>query len=220
MPTLDGAVALAEGEHRPVLVGDELGLDVARPLHVTLEKHPVVSERSLGLAPGSLERFVELRRSTDDAHAAAAAPRGRLDDEREPDFLRLARRDDRHSRLARDALRRELVAPGAQGLRRRPDPGELRRLHRLGEVGALGEEAVAGMHRVGARPLRGADVLLGKEVARDLRRLVGRAGVQRALVVGGRDRDRLDPERSCGPEDAKGDLAAVGDEELAHHRKR
>ena len=70
------------------------------------------------------------------------------------------------------------------------------------------------MDRVGARPLRGPDVLLGVEVRRDLDRLVRRAGVQRAGVVGRRDRDGRDPELAAGAEDADGDLAAVRYEEL------
>jgi hypothetical protein len=52
------------------------------------------------------------------------------------------------------------------------------------------------------------------EVARDLDRLVGRAGVERAAIVRRDHRDRGDPELAAGPEDAERDLAAVRDEEL------
>ena len=47
------------------------------------------------------------------------------------------------------------MAPGV-----RPDEGDARRGERLGKVGALGEEAVAGMDRVGARRLRQASMIL------------------------------------------------------------
>ena len=123
--------------------------------------------------------------------------------------------DDRHAGLDRDPPRLELVAAVAQRVGRRADPQQARGADRLGEVAALGEEAVAGMDRVGAGAQRGLDVLLRPEVRADALALVGRAGVQRAAVVGRGDRDGRDPERARGAEDAQGDLAAVRYEELA-----
>ena len=57
---------------------------------------------------------------------------------------------DRHACLERDPLARELVAAEPQRLGRRADPEEPRGVDSLREVAALGEEAVAGMNRVGA----------------------------------------------------------------------
>ena len=74
------------------------------------------------------------------------------------------------------------------------------------------------MDGVGTRLARGADVLAGVEVRRDLDDLVRRARVQRARVVGCDDRDRAKPELACGTEDAQRDLAAVRDEHLLHAR--
>src|SRR5439155_16614848 len=79
------------------------------------------------------------------------------------------------------------------------------------------EEAVAGMTRVGARLFRGAIVLLGEEIARDLDGLLGGARVQRASVVGSDDRDGGDPELATRAEDAQRNLAAVRDEQLLDH---
>ena len=90
---------------------------------------------------------------------------------------------------------------------------------RLGEVTVLGEEAVAGVDGIGARSARGADVLLGGEVRRDLDRLVGGACVQRAGVVGRDDRDGAEPELARGAKDAQRDLAAVRDQHLLHARQ-
>src|SRR5207247_451474 len=112
--TLDRALALAEGDDRPVPVGEELDLDVARPLDVALAEHRAVAECRLGLAAGRLERLLELLGATHDAHAAAATPRRRLDEEREAERSRLARLDDRYARLVGDPLRLELVARRAQ----------------------------------------------------------------------------------------------------------
>jgi hypothetical protein len=63
-------------------------------------------------------------------------------------------------------------------------------------------------------------VLLRVEVSRDLDRLVGRARVQRAAVVGRDDGDGADPELAAGAEDAQRDLAAIRDEELAKRGAR
>ena len=211
--TLDRALALAERDH-VVVVPEELDLDVARALDEALAEDAVVAEGRGGLAAGGRERLDEVGRVAHHAHAAAAAPRGRLHDEREADLLRLALRDDGHAGLARDRLRRQLVASATEGLGRRTDPRQPGRLHGLGEVGTLGEEAVAGMDRVGPCRAGGTHVLLRVEVARDLDGLVGGPRVERAAIVRRDDRDGADPELAAGAEDAKRDLAAVRDEEL------
>ena len=148
---LDRAVALAERDHRPVRVargaGSRRGAGArgsARRRRVPSPKAPSASRCAAASASSSS------RGRADDAHPAAAAARRRLDEEREADLLRLAVGHDRHAGLARDPLRRELVAAEPQRLRRRADPGEPGGLDRLREVGVLGEEAVAGMDRVGA----------------------------------------------------------------------
>src|SRR5438552_1794360 len=142
---LHRALALTERDHGAVRVRKQLDLDVPRSLDVALAEDPVVAEGRLGLAPRGLERLVELRGPAHDAHAAPAASGGSLDDQREADLLRLPAWDDRHARLLREPLRLELVTAGAQCLGRRSDPRQLGGLHRLGEVGVLREEAVAGM---------------------------------------------------------------------------
>ncbi len=85
---LHRAVPLTEREDGPVPVGEELDLDVARPLEVALEEHRVVAEGRLRLALRRLDRVVQLRRAAHDAHAAAAAARSRFYDQWEADLLR------------------------------------------------------------------------------------------------------------------------------------
>ena len=169
---LHRAVALPERQHGPVGVGEELDLDVARTLDVALAEDRAVAEGRLRLPRSGLERLLELVRLAHDPHPAAAASGRRLDEEREADLRRLAGGHDGHPRLQGDPLRRELVAALAKRLRGRADPGQPGRVHCGREVGVLGEEAVAGMDRVGAGLLRRADVLRGEEVALDLDRLV------------------------------------------------
>src|SRR5205085_7857946 len=71
-----------------------------------------------------------------------------------------------------------------------------------------------GMDRVGAALLRALDVLVRVEVARDVDRLVGVAGVEIRVVE--RDHgDRGDSLGRAAAEDPGRDLAAVGYEELS-----
>ena len=104
MAALHRAVALAERQHGPVGVGEELDLDVARPLDVALAEDRPVAEGRLRLARSGLERLLELVRLAHDPHPAAAASGRRLDEEREADLRRLARWA-RRARLPRAAIR-------------------------------------------------------------------------------------------------------------------
>ena len=102
----------------PDAVSEQLDLDMAWPLDVALAEDAVVAEGGCGLPPRGGERLLQLVGGPNDAHAASAATRGRLDDEREADVVRLAVRDDGNAGLAGDLLRGELVA--AAGAARRP----------------------------------------------------------------------------------------------------
>ena len=77
---LDRALALAERDNRPVAVRQQLDLDMTRTLDVALAEDAVVAECGLGLAPGGVERLVQLGRRADDAHPAPASTRRGLDD--------------------------------------------------------------------------------------------------------------------------------------------
>ena len=171
---LHRALALAEREHPSMRVGEQLDLDVPRALEVALEVDAVVAEAGLRLALRRLERRSELLGGANDAHAAAAAARGRLDDQRR----RVCLRHGRHAGRCGDPLRFELVAATTECVGRRADPRQSGSLDGFGEVGVLGEEAVARVHGIGAALQRRPDVLLGVEVGADLDRLVGGAGVQ------------------------------------------
>ena len=91
-------------------VAEQLDLDVARPLDVALDEDGAVAERGLGLAARRGARVVELVGAADDAHAAPAAARRRLHEQRKAELVRLAGLDDGDAGLARDLLRAELVA--------------------------------------------------------------------------------------------------------------
>ena len=115
-----------------------------------------------------------------------------------------------------------LVAHGADGRGGRADEDETGALDRLGERGALGQESVAGVDRVGAGLARGLDQPLDAKVALGGRRRadgdgeVGGADVGAGPVGGGVDRHRLETFLVAGADDSQRDLAAVGDQDPLH----
>ena len=124
--------------------------------------------------------------------------------------------------LGGDAAR-HLVAHHLDGLGRRADEGHAPLGDGPGEVGVLGEEPVARVHAVGPRlvdhledPL-GVEVALGGGLPAEREGLVGQAHVQRLPVELGVHRHRGDAHLLAGADDADGDLAPVGDEDLGEH---
>jgi hypothetical protein len=105
-------------------------------------------------------------------------------------------------------------------LRWRAHEGEARRLDGLGEIGSLGEEAIARMHGVGLRALGDLEDALDVEVDTDgiaaLAQRVGLVGLEsmeRVAVLMGVDADRANPELRTGPVDSNRDLATIRDQQ-------
>ncbi len=220
---LGRAVALEEVHDVAVGVGEHLHLDVPAVLDVLLDQDRVVAERGGGLALRRGDRGVEVTLLVDDAHALAAATGGRLDEHGEPQLARVAgltgaARDDRHARGDGDLACGVLAPHLFHDRGGRADELEPRGLDGAGELGALGQEAVAGVDGVGVGGLRGGDHLGDVEVAPDPDGVVGLAHVRRLPVEVGVDRDAAQARRAAGPDDAQGDLAAVGDEDGGEHR--
>ena len=98
------------------------------------------------------------------------------------------------------------------------------RSHASGKRRVLAEEAVAGVNRVAAALLRGVDDLVDPQVALargggpDGVGLVGEAHVERGAIGVGVHGDRADAHLAQRAHDADGDLASVGDEDLAEGR--
>ena len=111
-------------------------------------------------------------------------------------------------------------------LGRRPDEDQAGVAAGPGEVGVLGEEAVARMDRL--RAGRGAPPPGSRRRADSFRsRAPGRSGPPRrpapraARRVGvGIDRDRADAEALQRADDAAGDLAAIGDQDRVEHERQ
>eukprot|EP00672_Neobodo_designis_P009204 CAMPEP_0174878804 /NCGR_PEP_ID=MMETSP1114-20130205/82940_1 /TAXON_ID=312471 /ORGANISM="Neobodo designis, Strain CCAP 1951/1" /LENGTH=759 /DNA_ID=CAMNT_0016114193 /DNA_START=142 /DNA_END=2421 /DNA_ORIENTATION=+ len=235
---LHGAVALEEVDAVAVLVAEDLHLDVARALDEALEQHALVLEEVDRLALRALQHRHEVLLVADDLHALATAAAHRLDEQREADALRLGDEllgrlvltvvsgHDGDAGVGHDVLRLRLGAHGADRGRRRADPLDAGRGDGVGEVGVLGEEAVAGVDALGAGALRDVEDVVTEQVRRlgrrraDAERLVGALDVLAVALSVAVHSDGAEAHRLGGLENAAGDLATVGDEHLAHVARR
>ena len=230
MAALDGAVALAEVADGAVVVGEDLDLDVAGAEHLALEVEVVAAEGAAGEGAGALDGAGELGGAGDDGHADAAAAAAGLDDQRVADLGRgafevvvgevaLGAGDEREAPLAHRGAGLVLVAHQVDVVAAGPDEGDAALLAGAGEVGVLGEQAVARVDGVAAGGFGGVEDGVDVEVrlrdggGTEPGGAVGAAHVQGAGVGVGVDGVRADAEAAAGAHDADGDLAAVGDQE-------
>ena len=120
-------------------------------------------------------------------------------------------------------LRFDLVAHRRDGARVRADEDDACGFERVRKGLALGQEAVARMHRLRAGRAAGLDDLVDDEIGlrgrrrADMDGLVGHLDVQRVAVGVGVDRDGRDAHAPRRLDDPAGDLAPVGDEDLLEH---
>jgi hypothetical protein len=123
----------------------------------------------------------------------------------------------------RDLLRGDLVAHRLDRRRRRADEDHARRLQRGGEVAVFRQEAIARMHRLGPGLRRRLHDLVDHDIGlrggrrADMHRLVRHLDMQRVAVGVGIDGDGRDAHLARGLDDAAGDLAPVGDQDLLEH---
>ena len=235
---LERAVARGDDDDVAVLVGQALGLDVARLVEEPLDEALAATERGDRLAHRGLEQVRDLLDGARHLEAAAATAVGRLDGHRQPELLRerhdLVRpvhgvggaRNQGRSGLGGDVPRLHLVAQRVDRGRPGTDPRQPGVDDRLGETGVLREEPVPGVHRVGTGLRGDVEELLDDEVAVTGGRAAQRVGlvrhlhVQRVAVGLGVDGDRADARVAAGPGDAYGDLPAVGDQHLRDRHGR
>ena len=230
MAALERAVALAEVDRLAIAVAEHLEFDVARVGEIFLHVDGVVAERRAGLGRRLAHQAFELVVGLDDLHSAPAAARRGLDQDRIADLLgELVRLgdagqraggagDQREAELGGGPLGLDLVAHDPDMLGLRADPDDAVAFDDLGELRVLGQEAVAGVDRVGVDDLGGRDDVRDVEVGfgrwrrADAHRLVGEAHVHCIGIRGRVYRDRLDAQFMACAMDTQRDLAAVGNQ--------
>src|SRR5882762_7946956 len=236
VPSLHGAIPLAEMDHVLVPVGEHLPLDVSRVLEVLFQIDRCVAESRPGLGPRDADRALESGFSVNDTHAAPAAPARGLHDHRITDFpgdlerllggigQRTVRAGNaRHPGLAHDLLCVHFVAHQPDGLRLGADENEAALVHAFGKIGVFGQKPVARVNRFGVGHLRRADDGGYVEIARagcrrsDAHRFVGELHVLRLAIGLGMHYHGLDAHVAARALNAQGDLSAVSDQDFLEH---
>jgi hypothetical protein len=226
---LDGAVALEEMDDVAVPVAQHLHFDVAGVLDALLQEHLRAAEGLGRLGHDALVSARELPGVCATTDTAATAAGGRLEHDRKAELFRQAyrlvgalevaftARDHRDTGRLHGAPRCGLVAHVPDDAGRRADEDHPAPRTDLGQLGVLGEEAVAGVQGMTSGGDRQVHEPVGVEipppdgVRADVVGLVRLFDVQ-GMTVGVRiDRHGLDPHLGAGPHDTHGDLAAVGD---------
>ncbi len=237
MAALQRAVAIAQVNRIALAVGQHLDFHVAWIGQELLEVDHWVAEGGAGFVAGQLGRGDQVLFLVHHTHAATTTTTGGLDDHRIAYFASDSQRfllvfreravgagNGGDAGLLHGVLGRHLVAHQADHIGGRADEGEAGFLHLLGEIGILGEEAVAGVNAIGAGYLgsgddrRNAQVGLGGGGRADAHGLVGQRHVHQVTVGSGVHRHGLDAQFLAGAQDTKGDLAAVGDQYFFQHR--
>jgi hypothetical protein len=226
MATLQRALALAEVQDVPVGVGDHLDLEVARARQVALDEHAVVAEARPRLPGGRFQRRAEVPGRGDDPHPAPAAAGCGLDEQRvgarrQRSSLRCGEGlEHRQPGGLRGALGGDLVAHQRRRRGRGADERDPVLRARGAECRVLGEEAVAGVQRLGADGRGGGDDRVQVEIGRDRHGAIGLPDVGGVTVGVGEHRDGADAEPVEGADHPAGDLAPVGDQDGVEHLPR
>src|SRR5712691_3652663 len=236
VPSLHGAIALAEMDHVLVPVGEHLHLDVSRVLEVLLQIDSGVAESRPGLRPRDAYRTLECRFRVHDTHATPAASARCFYDDRVTDFSRDLERllrgigqrtvragYARHPGFLHDLLSVHFVAHQPDGLRLGADENEAALVHAFGKIRVFGEKSVARVNCLGVGHLRRADDGGYIEITRtgcrrsDAHRFVGELHVLRLAIGFGMHYHGLDAHVTAGALNAQGDLSAIGDQNFLEH---
>ncbi len=234
VPPLQAALPLTEVQAVTVGVGEHLDLDVPRRGDEPLDEQPVVAERPARLAPRRLHRLRKALGGGHHPHPLAATTGRRLQQHRiahpvggrrhgiHPGHVTLPG-DHGNARGGHGVLGADLVAHRLDRRRGRSDEHDPGVGAGAGEGGVLGEEPVAGVHRLRAGVHGGAhDVRYGQVTPRGLGRTdpdgdIGLGDVPGVGVGVAVDRHRADPHPAQRGDHPDGDLAPVRDQNRVEH---
>ena len=213
----------------PMLVGDDLKLDVVRIDDQFLDVNGAVSKSLFRFGPRRMKRRGETGLVVRRSHSAAAAARDRLDHDGKTDpardFQRLlfvlddpvAPGRDGYPRFARIGARGILVAHRVHRARRRADEFDFAAFAHLGEVRVLRQETVAGMDRIHVAHFRRAHDAIDLQITfrarrrADADRFVRELDVERIDIRLRIDREGADAQLLASANDAQRDFAPVRD---------
>ena len=230
---LHGAVAGGDDGEVAVDVTHALGLDVATRGDELLDEELAEVTAGHGVSGGEVLHVLLV---THDLDAASATSVGALEDDREAvlgdEGVHLGHVGDRVDGAGHrldtggdgDAAGADLVTELADGVGGRAEPGQAGVRDGLGGLGDLGEEAVAGVDRVGTGALGDVDDLVDVEVglleggALQCVGLVGQDDGRGFDVLVGVHGHGVQAEVTGGPDDTGGNFAAVRHEDAGRHR--
>ncbi len=230
---LDRAIALIKVIDVALLVAEDLHLDVTGAGDHLFKIALAVSKGGLGLAPAFQHLVLQLLGAFDRAHAATAAPPGRLEHQGIADLLGLLRDlveivaqnlgggNHRHTGLNRHLAGAGLVTKGAHGFGLGTDKGDAGGSAGVHEIGVFRQQAIPRVDRICARGLGNADDLFDRQIGlngakpfADAIGLIRLEAVQPQLVFLREDGHRLLPHLVRRTHDADRDLAPVGYQDL------
>jgi len=233
---LDRAVALAEMDHMPMLIGEQLNLDMARVFDEAFEVDPVIAKASHGFSPGGLESTRQVLVAQGNAHATSTAAGGGLDHDRITDLAgrlqgigdighdAMGAWNDRYARFDRRLARRRLVAHFFDHDIGRADEFDAALGAHPGERSVFRQKAEARMDRIAAGDRGCRQDGLGIEVAvlgsgrTDAQAFISQLGMQGIPVRFGTNRNGLDAHLPAGPDNRHGDFPAIGNQDFLEHK--
>ena len=233
MPALNWAFALAEIDTSAVFVRHYLDFNVPRTLDVTFDINITVLECCCGFSRCGFQRVRHFIFWPNYAHAATTATTRSLDDDRVANLARqrysfirrlncaFAAGQNRHAGFPHRIARRNLFAHQTNHVGARADKLDVAGLADFGEVSGFGQEPISRVNRVDVEDFRGADDRWNVQVALRGRRrtnadgLVGKPHMKRIAVDFAVHRDRANAHLFARPDNATGNLAAIGDQNFA-----
>jgi hypothetical protein len=232
MPTLDAALTFAEMDHVALSIGSDLDLDVVAARDQPLEIQAAIAEMRLCFELRDRKYVRQLVGIARDAHAASTSAGDRFEHEREAQIARGGHRrfaigqglfgawHDGHTSTAHQVARADLVAEGSDRGGARTNETDADVVAHFSKVGVLGQKPVARMNCISSGDLRCADDVGDVQVAAvagrgsDANGFVRQQHAQRVAIGLRVGDDRADAHLLAGSDDAHGDLATIGDEDL------